>query len=65
MSNNNDTPRYDVKSKSYYEYGGLGGKKHETTVRDNSTGKEYKGTSSQSAEKSRDNAFDKANKDRS
>ena len=60
---NNETPRYDVKTNSHFNL--LDGKVHETTVRDNSTGKEYKGTSSQSAEKSRDNAFDKAKKDRS
>ncbi len=54
------TPRYDAKTETYTTLGGLGWKEHKTTVRDNASGKEYRGYSSDSASKSRDNAFKKA-----
>ncbi|MFP4006863.1 MAG: hypothetical protein ACLFV6_02495 [Spirulinaceae cyanobacterium] len=55
MSDKN--PRFDVKTSSRYTLGGLGWKTHKTTIRDNSTGKTYTGTSDTSPSKSRDNAF--------
>ena len=58
-----DAPRYDTKSESYRTAFGLGPKEHKTTVRDNTSGKEYKGYSSTSEQKSRDNAFKKAKAD--
>jgi len=65
MSSKDNTPRYDVKTSSDYTLGGFGYKEHKTVIRDNATGQTYTGTSSTSGEKSRDNAFDKANKNRS
>lgn len=65
MSSKENTPRYDVKTSSDYTLGGFGSKIHRTVIRDNATGKTHTGTSYTSGEKSRDNAFDKANKNRS
>jgi len=64
MSEPKDTPRYDVDTN---ERGGLSyhlgeASTHETTIRDNSTGKEYSayGTSEKD---SRDSAWEKVNRD--
>lgn len=55
-------PRYDVKTKSESSWNPLvqfvNGTKPETTIRDNKTGKEHKG-SGKTAEQSRDNAWKK------
>jgi hypothetical protein len=65
ISGKEKTPRYDVKTSSDYTLGGFGYKEHKTVIRDNATGQTYTGTSSTSGEKSRENAFNKAKKDRS
>jgi len=60
---NDDNPRYDVKTESYTDYHPgnffLGEKRYSTKIRDNATGETYKATGS-SPESSRDNAFKKA-----
>lgn len=63
MSNSKDTPRYDVDTHQSrgLEYH-LGEKTHETTIRDNSTGKEYS-ASGNSEKESRDNAWEKVHRD--
>ncbi|MBE9129045.1 MULTISPECIES: hypothetical protein [unclassified Coleofasciculus] len=53
------TPRYDSKTESRDTLLGFGPKEYKTTVRDNESGKEYKGCSSDEG-KSRDYAFKKA-----
>jgi hypothetical protein len=65
MSSKDNTLRYDVKTSSDHTLGGFGWKEHKTVIRDNATGQTHTGTSSTSAEKSRENAFNKAKKDRS
>lgn len=59
----NNNPRYDVKTSSKSSWNPLvqftEGTKKETTIRDNATGKEYKGTG-KTSEQSRDNAWKKA-----
>lgn len=58
-----ETPRYDVKTKSHISSNPvdafLDGTQYKTTIRDNSSGKEYKATG-KTPESSRENAFKKA-----
>lgn len=63
MSNSNDTPRYDVETKDDGGvYFGLGPHTYTTTIRDNSTGKEYSDTNYDEKE-SRDGAWDQVHDD--
>ncbi len=65
MSSNND-PRYDVKTKTKSNWNPveqfIKGTQKETTIRDNATGKEHKG-SGKTAEQSRDNAWKRVNEE--
>lgn len=65
MSDNNN-PRYDVNTKAKGTWNPIEhfakGTQKETTIRDNATGKEYKGTD-KTAEGSRDKAWKKVRED--
>jgi hypothetical protein len=65
MSSDNDS-RFDVKTKSKSSWNPLvqfvNGTQKETTIRDNTTGKEHKG-SGKTAEQSRDNAWKTRNEE--
>lgn len=65
MSNQDNTPRYDVNTESDNPYFGLLGSDwdvHNVTIRDNNTGKEYS-AANYDAEKARDAAWDKVHQD--
>lgn len=64
MSDPKDTPRYDVSTDSNYSFESSLGTEgsRETNIRDNSSGKDYRGTGSTDKE-SRDSAWDAVRRD--